>query len=94
MNCKKGDLAIVVSSLAGNEGRIVRCLEFIGMMFWLHGEELRRNATWRIDVELPPFDGKHNDMIEDYKLRPLRDNDGEDEMLRIAGKPQDIKQPA
>lgn len=26
MNCKQGDLAIVVRSWAGNEGKIVRCL--------------------------------------------------------------------
>lgn len=29
MNCKQGDLAIVVRSEAGNEGKIVRCLELM-----------------------------------------------------------------
>jgi hypothetical protein len=31
MNCKPGDLAIIVKSLAGNEGKIVRCVRLRGM---------------------------------------------------------------
>ena len=31
LNCKQGDLAIIVSSTCGNEGKIVRCLELLYM---------------------------------------------------------------
>jgi hypothetical protein len=30
LNCKQGDMAIVVRSRAGNAGKVVTCLEFIG----------------------------------------------------------------
>lgn len=29
MNCKQGDLAIIIKSMAGNEGKIVQCLELL-----------------------------------------------------------------
>lgn len=30
MNCKEGDLAMIVKSKAGNEGKIVRCIQYVG----------------------------------------------------------------
>lgn len=30
MNCKPGDLAVIVRSMAGNEGRIVQCIRLAG----------------------------------------------------------------
>ena len=30
MNCKKGDIAVVKSSVAGNCGKVVTCLEYLG----------------------------------------------------------------
>jgi hypothetical protein len=30
MRCKVGDLAMIVTSYAGNEGRVVTCLEYMG----------------------------------------------------------------
>ena len=89
LNCKKGDLAVIVNSAAGNEGKIVRCLDYIGLCEWDHIDGVRLNETWRIDQKLPPFDGFDDDTIEDHRLRPLRDSEGEDEVLRLVGKPMD-----
>lgn len=97
MNCKKGDLAIVVSSIvphSPNIGKIVRCLEFIlahttvgipGVITACDG--------WLTDVPLVQFNmlgiahGQDN-FAADKFLRPIPDNDGEDETLTWAGKPE------
>lgn len=81
LNCKAGDLAVIVRSMAGNEGRIVRCVEFVGC-----GDDWHDDC-WLVD---PPVMGtlRLQREVSDSKLRPLRDNDGEDEVLRIVGKPQ------
>ena len=96
LNCKQGDLAIIVRSQLGNAGRVVTCLriaspenlrETFGSTMEKHG------LIWRIDtpvkwsnwvrgvVEVP--------FMADEVLRPLRDSEGEDEMLRLVGKPAD-----
>ena len=92
MNCKPGDLAIIVRSEAGNEGKIVQCIRVIRHQLWSGprcGDRL--TATWEIDIPLADFEGHVSNEIADDQLRPIRDNDGEDEMLRIAGLPN--KQP-
>ena len=101
LNCKPGDLAIVVRSKAGNEGKIVRCLKFVGKPPWGSADRFHSDC-WRVEGSLAaiyegtgkeaPFDGH----ISDSRLRPIRDGDGEDEILRIAGLPAPIKenQPA
>lgn len=95
MNCKPGELAIVVRSTVGNEGRIVRCLHLAsdGDMnrhgVWIGGAD----PVWLLDglcrwvhpllgERLVPF-------MTDSALRPIRDNDGEDETLTWAGKPEE-----
>jgi len=30
MNCKQGDMAVIIRSEAGNEGKVVTCLNFVG----------------------------------------------------------------
>ncbi len=87
MNCKPGDLAMIVRSWAGNEGRIVRCVRFAGVLLW---NDLGRQPTWAIDPAILNADGELVQECMDCQLRPIRDNDGEDEMLRIAGKPREI----
>lgn len=94
MNCKQGDLAIIVKSRAGNEGKIVTCLRYATKAE--KREHLFVNKqmgpVWVIDRNLQnanllgEINGQSN-LVYDATLRPIRDQDGEDEMIRIAGKP-------
>ena len=95
MNCKQGDLAVVVRSRHSNAGRVMTCLciatteELVatfGSTMTIH------DPIWRVDVPLLWINA-FRERIEvlyaaDEALRPLRDSEGEDEMLRIAGLPQ------
>jgi hypothetical protein len=92
MNCKPGDLAVIVRSAAGNEGRIVRCVELVGDFVLSHPNGLVTFPnTWLIDLPLIGWGGRQSKHVPDEWLRPIRDNDGEDESLTWAGKPSDIK---
>ena len=84
MNCKQGDIAVIVRSLAGNEGRLVICVELCQRPTWLH--KTLPGPTWRIDRFLDGILFPTN-IASDSQLRPLRDDEGEDEMLRITGRP-------
>ena len=84
LNCKAGDLAVVVKSHAGNEGRIVRVIRaadvsqnvgFDGSHYWLvQGRLCDGVCSWSV---AHGGDG----IFEDWKLRPIRDTPGEDESL-------------
>lgn len=92
MNCKQGDLAVIVKSAAGNEGKIVTCVRLLGSMQWRHPDgRMHSCSTWEIDGVIKGWSWQMSNTIADDQLRPIRDNDGEDEMLRIAGLPN--KQP-
>jgi hypothetical protein len=80
MNCKQGDLAIVVHSTAGNEGKIVRCLEFIGTDRDNEGCHMVGVDRWRVDRVLPTNARTLCDSVQDHRLRPLRDTDKPDEI--------------
>lgn len=85
MNCKPGDIAIFVrNDWPENIGGLVRvrrpCLTWRGD--W-ECEALSQLRTERGSV-LPGSLG----IAIDSDLRPLRDSDGTDEMLRIAGLPK------
>lgn len=97
MNCKQGDLAIVVKSWAGNEGKVVRCLRLSDCTRRVLPDlSVVDEAIWEVDQELTDCFGKKDALVADSQLRPIRDNDGEDEMVTIAGKPQGIpaKEPS
>jgi hypothetical protein len=68
MNCKQGDLAVILWSGAGNEGKVVRCLEFVGQEFWDGGLV----GTWRIDRPLVGANFVCDSFIADDQLRPIR----------------------
>lgn len=93
MNCKQGDLAIIVKSYAGNEGKVVRCVEYLGEVLWacsVTGLD-KAEPTWRVDSLLPGPDGEQAvAKIADCQLRPLRPNRGDDETLSWAGKPKKV----
>ena len=78
MNCKQGDLAVIVRGSAFKEyiGHIVQCVAL----------RCAEPDLWGIDRSL---DGDHRAwiMVPDSCLRPLRDREGEDEVLRLVGSP-------
>ncbi len=85
LNCRPGDLAVIVKSRAGNEGKVVTCLRLIpGGPEWIEP-----GPRWEIDRDVDSVMGYLVRSIADVCLRPLRDDEGEDEMLRIAGRPQE-----
>ena len=66
-----------------NAGKIVRCVQFIGAVPGWTGA-----ARWAIDgAKIVGTQGGLVSHANDKYLRPLRDTDADDEMLRIAGKP-------
>lgn len=59
MNCKQGDMALVIKSQAGNEGKVVTCLELLGpnpgIVFFDEGKSLLLEPVgiwWRVDRHL------------------------------------------
>ena len=77
MRCKVGDLAFYVGAecpaLLGSVVRIVAPSRFEG--------------AWLVEPDIHPR--VQGIGVWDYALRPIRPDDAEDEMLRIAGKPQE-----
>lgn len=98
MNCVPGDLAVIVRSHAGNEGKIVRCVRFVGTYTFLTANNATHTATdvWALDRRLVGCNGAYGGYIEDKCLRPIRDQPGADESLTWAPKrePQPTKEPA
>lgn len=98
MNCKPGDIAIIVRSEAGNVGRIVEVGEWCEAL--MHPCLLNVESGWEVRGNLLARNGLGDVMpvnfgvVPDARLRPLRDNEGEDEILRIAGKPVGHEVPA
>ena len=84
LNCKQGDLAVIVRSMAGNEGKIVRCLRLV-----FDPSHYFDGPRWLIDREVPHSTRGTVRTIADCALRPLRDNEGEDETLQLVGRPVD-----
>ena len=76
MNCKQGDLAIIVGG---------RFPQFIGNIVKIDRPCIIYTKNWITDP--PKFDKGVMVSFYDNHLNPIRDQDGEDEMIRIAGKP-------
>lgn len=89
MNCKQGDLAIVLHG-PENCGKIVRCLEFVGELPVAPGSHF--NDIWRIDADLHWTLSGWGPYASDSLIRPLLDNDGQDETLTWV--PIKTKEPA
>lgn len=104
MNCKQGDIAIVIGGALPNSpnlGKIVHCLEFVPKgTIVASGDEFIQTAvdSWKTDIPLQWCRTTAKVMLKevflagDYALRPLRDTDGEDETLQRAGKPSKIEE--
>lgn len=80
--CKAGDLAIIIHSKAGNEGKIVTCLKYLGRVRTFSGDDY-----WEIDQELTDTWGLKGSRCRDSDMRPFGKPDGEDETFQWAGKP-------
>ena len=85
MNCKQGDLAIYVGKISPmDNGAIVRCVRFLGDRN-VYGGGLA--PMWEIDPPLKNSPANRKEWASDRSLRPIRDNDGEDETLQWAPVP-------
>lgn len=84
MNCKPGDLAVAIKSEAGNEGRIMTCIRFLGSVRGYFGDDY-----WEVDRSLPGKFGNMEPIFRDSGLRPIRDpgDDATDETLLWCGAP-------
>ena len=99
MNCKPGDLAVFVKAHnQENNGLIVRVERWVQAEERYSARYYAGRAGWLVVSEGRPMkcvlhDGEvvytQGAVALDYMLKPLRDSDGEDEMLRIAGKPKE-----
>lgn len=91
LNCKQGDLAIITSSAAGNEGKIVRCIRFIGKVHGWDGTD-----RWEIDQENRGTWGGRTMTCRDSRMRPIRDpgEDAKDETLNWLPVPSRDEVPA
>lgn len=89
MNCEQDDVAIVVRAINPNNlGKICRCLKLIPNEPMLDPDGvLRLYNVWETDTVFEGWNGQEGTDIDDQSLKPLRDSEGEDEMLRISGKP-------
>lgn len=73
LNCKQGDLAIIVKSVSGNEGKIVRCVRYAGMIeYTTPNFSLLRLESWEVDVQVKGCFGQLHRLMPDSHLRPLR----------------------
>jgi len=87
MNCKPGDLAVVVRARTHPDllGRITRCLSLAGPSVW-HVEPMRSRYISGYDCGgVIQFDVA---LANDDCLRPLRDEPGLDETLRLYDVPE------
>ena len=84
MNCQKGDIAIIIDSDFGLEGKILTCKKYLGILPQIdkHGNTTD-TAYWETDYDF----GGGDKSIADEQLRPIRDQPGEDETLTWAPVP-------
>lgn len=98
MNCRKGDLAIIVRSLTGKSvGKILRCVE----LSVFNGTRkpdgtINPGPVWKTDASLKGWDGSNHNFVHDAYLRPIRDpgDDATDEMIQRLGSPNKQEQKA
>lgn len=83
MRCKVGDLAVYVGWATEHLGRLVTCVAYAGL--YADGKHV-----WIIDPPLINDYGIDPSTAYDTSLQPIRDNDQQDEMLRLLGSPQKV----
>lgn len=94
MNCKQGDMAIIIRSQAGNEGKVVTCMEYVRgpMLYESKGKlcALTAGDWWRTDRNVNMFveesDGStvvYQDFapfVFDKWIRPIGNKDNPEEV--------------
>lgn len=91
MNCKPGDLAVILwtRNYPENIGALVRVLhDSPNGPLPEYGHQWSVEPLQRVMTSIGKAGPGGEFSMPDRFLRPLRDNDGDDEMLRIAGKPE------
>jgi len=88
MNCKPGDLAIYIGQHKVVFGVIVKCVRPMRWFDRFRPSYRIQLPAWRICPPIMFPDGRLSEFASDHCLRPIRDSDGTDEMIRIAGLPQ------
>jgi hypothetical protein len=94
MRCKQGDLAVIVGKGDGprvNGGKVVTCIEFVGAAPGMKNAAV--SDCWLVDAEIvwerSPSGEKFTAPYQsDSRMIPLRDTDGEDEMLTVIKRKQ------
>jgi len=94
MNCREGDLAVVVrSDYEQNVGVLVSVIAaHPGLADYWYVVVLGRAEVYREGRLHPAGSGGVRVRAADSDLRPLRNGEGEDETFTWAGKPQGITQ--
>lgn len=96
MNCKPGDLAVIVRSQTGAQlGKIVRCISVATGIVQYRGANYRipsdDGVWWELEEPIQLTVGNNQvvsvPFCQDASLRPIRGEEGEDETLAWAGKP-------
>lgn len=83
MNCKQGDLAVVIEGAA--VGYIVTCVaRYDGPWF-----DMDYEPGWKVDRPIPKMGGRPEAFIYDKGLRPIRPqpDDAVDEVIQRVGTP-------
>lgn len=88
-NCRIGDIAVVIKSPTGkNLGKIVKCIRRVEVHEIIDNKRMniKDDVVWLTDSPLTwtKKDGSHEyeaHFCRDSILKPLRDDDGEDESL-------------
>lgn len=89
MNCKPGELAVFVSSYAGNEGKIINVLRVASSAELDEANFTKKYGTvWHTKEDVRYENGLYGRFALDFQLRPIRPDEGQDEILRIAGLPK------
>lgn len=96
MNCKPGDLAVVIKSVTGaNLGRIVRCVELLPAARVEFPDGIHVMPAWRLGERVQGWRADpRGALAPDTWLRPICDNDGADETLTWVGLPAKPEQVA
>ena len=95
MNCKPGDLAVIVKSEAGNLDKFVSCIRLASIDDLL-AAYFRDDVgpVWVIDRVLPLSNGRSAALCADSGLRPIRDQPGNEQFVVEARKSLPRSKPA
>ena len=87
MNCKPGDLAIVVRSMCGNEGRVLKCIRLLSFAECVQEQHIS-DFVWETDTPILDSCGDRMCRCEDSILRPIRDGEGNESWFKAAPLPK------